>query len=704
MRTEKLNRLEVTGMNVYETSKIRNVVFLGHGGAGKTTLAEAVAYATHTIGKMGSVESGNTISDFDPEEIKRKFSISASVIPVEWEGLKINILDAPGYFDFVGQMEDAMSVADAAVIVVNGKNGVEVGTVKAWEICERRNIPRLFFVTNIDSADVDYNKIVDDLKAKFGKRVAPFHLPIMEDGKLTGYVNVVKMGGRKFIDDKGNYDERDIPPSLDPELGPIREQLMEAVAETDDELMDKYFGGEEFTTEEISTALRKKVIECGLFPVQMGSGINCQGVHSFLQACEKYFPSANKAEVLKKAVNTQTGEEVVADFDCNKPVSAYVFKTIMDPFVGKYSLVKVRTGILKVGDTVFNASKDVEEKLNKLYVIRGKNVIEVDKLYSGDIGAIGKLESTRTGDTLSTKEWPIKYHPTTMSKPYTYMRFSAAKKGEEDKVAQALNKLCIEDLTLKVVVDDENKQSLLYGIGEQQIEIAASKLDGRYKVNINLEKPKVAFRETIRKKVQVQGKHKKQSGGHGQYGDVVIEFEPSGDLSKAYEFDEKIFGGAVPKNYFPAVEKGIQESVKEGPLAGYPVVGIKATLIDGSYHPVDSSEMAFKTATIIAFKKGFLEASPVLLEPIAYLTVTAPDKFSGDIMGDLNKRRGRIMNMTAEEGKQIIEAEVPILELYGYSTSLRSITGGSGDFEYVVSKYEQAPGDVQARMVEENKK
>ena len=692
-------------MNVYKTSDIRNVVFLGHGGAGKTTLAEAVAFATGTITRMGRVQDGNTISDYDKEEIDRKFSISASVVPVEWNGLKVNILDAPGYFDFVGQMEDAMSVADAAVIVVNGKAGVEVGTIKAWDICERRQIPRIFFVTNMDDPNAKYMETVEELKETFGKKVAPFHLPIIEGDKLTGYVNVVKMGGRKFTDNAGNYTERDIPDDVMAELEPCREQLMEAVAESDEDLMDKYFAGEEFTYEEISQALRKNVISCDIVPVQIGSGVTCQGVNSFLQTCEKYFPSADKAEVMKKATNIQTGEEVVADFDCAKPVSAYVFKTIMDPFVGKYSLVKVRTGILKTGDTVYNATKDVEEKLNKLYVMRGKSVIEVPELYAGDIGAIGKLASTRTGDTLSTRGWPIEYHPTTMSKPYTYMRYRAVNKGEEDKIAQALTKLAIEDLTLKFVVDDENKQTLLYGIGEQQLEILASKLEDRYKVKIALEKPRIAFRETIRKKAQVQGKHKKQSGGHGQYGDVIMEFEPSGDLSKPYEFEEKIFGGAVPRNFFPAVEKGIQECVKAGPLAGYPVVGVKATLIDGSYHPVDSSEMAFKTAATLAFKKGFMDASPVLLEPIVELSVTAPDRFSGDIMGDLNKRRGRITNMIpVDGGKQLIEAEVPMLELTGYSTSLRSITGGSGEFEYVVAKYEQAPADVQAKQVAENNK
>ncbi|MBQ2642276.1 MAG: elongation factor G [Eubacterium sp.] len=692
-------------MNVYKTSDIRNVVFLGHGGAGKTTLAEALAFATGAISRMGNVTDGNTISDFDKEEISRQFSISAAVVPVEWEGLKINILDAPGYFDFVGQAEDAMSVADAAVIVVNAKAGVEVGTIKAWEICERRDIPRFFFVTNMDDPNAKYMEIVQELKDKFGKKIAPFHLPIIEDEKLTGYVNVVKMGGRQFTDDQGNYTERDIPDSIQDDLEPCRDALMEAVAESDEDLMEKYFAGEEFTPEEISTALRENVIDCEIVPVMLGSGVTCQGVNSMLQAFEKYFPSADKCKVLKKATNVDTGEEVVADFDSSKDVSAYVFKTIMDPFVGKYSLVKVRTGVLKAGDTVFNANKDVEEKLNKLYVMRGKDVIEVPELQSGDIGAIGKLDSTRTGDTLSTRKWPIEYHPTTMSKPYTYMAYTAAKKGDEDKIAQGLTKLAIEDLTFKFVVDDENHQTLLYGIGDQQIEVMASKLKDRYKVEINLEKPRIAFRETIRSKSQVQGKHKKQSGGHGQYGDVIMEFEPSGDLSTAYEFEERVVGGAVPKNYFPAVEKGIQECVKAGPMAGYPVVGIKCTLIDGSYHPVDSSEMAFKTAATLAFKKGFMEANPVLLEPIAELKVTTPDDSSGDVMGDLNKRRGRVSNMTPiDGGKQLIEAEVPVLELYGYSTSLRSITGGAGEFEYVVSKYEQAPGDVQAAQIEANKK
>lgn len=687
-------------MEVYKIEQLRNVVLLGHGGAGKTTLAEALAYSTKTVTRMGKVVDGTTISDYDKEEIRRKFSIRSTVIPLEWEGLKINLLDAPGYFDFVGQAEEAMSVADAAVIVINGKSGIEVGTRKAWDICERRKIPRIFFVTGMDDPNADYLKIVEDLKEEFGKKVAPFHLPIYEKDKFTGFVNVVKMGGRRFSED-GSYEEIEIPDSVRGNLKEVRSMIVEAVAESSEELMNKYFNGEEFTQEEISQALRRNVIDCEVVPVQMGSGINTYGTNMLLQSFQKYFPSPEKSEVFKKGINAKTQEEVLADKDNTKQISAYVFKTIMDPFVGKYSLVKVCTGILRAGDTVYNAGKEVEEKLQKLYVMRGKDLIEVKELYSGDIGAIGKLNSTRTGDTLSTREVPILYHPTTMSKPQEYMRYKAKNKGEEDKVAQALQKLTIEDLTLKMVNDEENRQMLLYGIGTQQLEIAVSILAERYKVDIELLKPKFAYRETLTKRVEAVGRHKKQSGGHGQFGDVKMIFEPSGNLEQPYVFEEKIFGGAIPKNFFPAVEKGIQESVIKGPLAAYPVVGVKATLIDGSYHPVDSSEMAFKTAAMLCFRTGFVEAKPVLLEPIESLKVTVPDKFTGDIMGDLNKRRGRIMGMNPTTGgKQCIEAEIPMAELFGYSTDLRSMTGGMGDYEHEFVRYEQAPPEIQAKEVE----
>jgi len=688
-------------MNVYKTEDIRNVVLMGHGGAGKTTVAEALAFCTGQTTRMGSVDEGNTISDYDKEEIKRKFSINASVIPIEWEGIKINLIDAPGYFDFVGQMEEAMSVADAAIIVINGKAGVEVGTKKAWDICERRKIPRLFFVSGMDDPNADYLKICEDLKELYGKKVAPFHLPFWENDKLSGFVNVVKMGGRRFLD-KGLYEDCDIPSDVRGDLDQAREMILEAVAESDEDLMEKFFAGEEFTQEEISKALRKSVIECDIVPVQIGSGVDAHGMNMLLQSMEKYFPSPEKAEVFKKGVNTATGEEIEADKDVNKDVSAYVFKTIMDPFIGKYSLVKVCTGILKEGTTVYNPTKDVEEKLSKLYVICGKKVTEVPELYAGDIGAIGKLNSTRTGDSLATKQTPIEYHPTTMSKPYTYKAYRAVNKGEEDKISQALTKCCIEDLTLKVVNDEENRQSLIYGIGDQQLEVLVSKLEEKFKVKIELDKPKIAFRETVKKKASdVQGRHKKQSGGAGQFGEIIIDFEPSGDLEKPYVFEEVVVGGSVPKNFFPAIEKGIAESVLKGPLAGYPVVGIKVTLKDGKYHPVDSNEMAFKMASIKAFKEAMMQAGPVLLEPIASVKVTVPDSFTGDVMGDFNKRRGRVLGMNPDDnGNTVIEADVPMSELYGYSTTLRSMTGGIGTYEYEFARYEQAPSDVQAKEVE----
>jgi elongation factor G len=435
----------------------------------------------------------------------------------------------------------------------------------------------------------------------------------------------------------------------------------------------------------------------------MGSGVHAQGTTMLLQAIEKYFPDPTRMSVSGK--NTKTGDAFAANYDEKKPFSARVFKTIADPFIGKFSLFKVCSGVLKSDIVVYNVDKETEEKVNRIYVLRGKEQIEVDELHAGDIGALGKLSETVTGDTLSTKANPISYDRIEVPTPYTYQRFKTKNKGDDDKVSQALQKLMDEDLTLKMVNDKENRQTLLYGIGDQQLDVVVNKLLNKYKVEIEVMKPRVPFRETLRKKVRVQGRHKKQSGGHGQFGDVHIEFEPSGDMETPFIFEEKIFGGSVPKNYFPAVEKGIADCVIKGPVAGYPVVGLKATLVDGSYHPVDSSEMAFKLATINAFKQGFMDASPVLLEPIASLKVLVPDKFTGDIMGDLNKRRGRVLGMNpVSGGKQEIVADIPMSELYGYSTDLRSMTGGIGDFSYAFSRYEQAPSDVQQKVMEENAK
>ena len=684
-------------MSIYTTDKIRNVVLLGHGGCGKTSLVEAMAYASGLTTRIGKVADGNTISDYDKEEIKRKFSITTSVVPIIWEGCKINVLDAPGYFDFVGEAEEAVSAADAAIIVVSGKAGVEVGTQKAWELCEKYKLPRMFFVSEMDVDHASFRQVVEDLTEMYGKKIAPFYQPIRENEKFVGYINVCKMEGRRFTD-IGKREPCPIPEYSKENLAICREALMDAVAETSEEFMERYFNGEEFTFGEIRAAMKFNVCDGDIIPVSMGSSTEIRNIHNLLNDIVELFPSPDKKAC--NGINMKTNEIFEANYDFSKSKSAYVFKTIVDPFIGKYSLIKVSSGVIKSDDTLYNQERETEEKLSKLYIMQGNKPIEVTELHAGDIGAIGKLTSTRTGDTLSTKAVPVLYGKTEISKPYTYKRYRTKNKGDEDKVSQALARMMEEDLTLKSVNDSENRQTLLYGMGDQHLDVVVSKLADKFKVEVELERPKVAFRETIRKKADVDSKYKKQSGGHGQYGHVKMTFEPSGDLETPYVFEQIVVGGAVPKNYFPAVEKGIQESVTKGPLAGYPVVGVKAVLYDGSYHPVDSSEMAFKTATIQAFKKGFMEANPVLLEPIVTMTVTVPDKYTGDVMGDLNKRRGRVLGMNpVTGGKQEVVADVPMTEMFGYSTDLRSMTGGSGEFSYEFARYEQAPSDVQEKEV-----
>ena len=683
-------------MKVYTTDKIRNVVLLGHGGAGKTSLAEAMGYLSGITSRMGKVSDGNTISDYSKEEQKRQFSISTSVIPIEWEGYKINILDTPGYFDFVGEVEEALSAAGAAIIVVNGKSGVEVGTEKAWELCEKYKLPRFVYVTNMDVDNASFRQVVEDMTEKYGKKMAPFHLPIRENEKFVGYVNVITETGNR-------WQGKEVVPCEVPEynkanLQICRDTLMEAVAETSEEMMERYFGGETFSEAEIRAALRTNVCEGSIVPMSMGSNTLCQGVYTLLDDIIKYMPSPENRQVA--GINMKTNEIYNADYDFSKAKSAYIWKTIVDPFIGKYSLIKVNSGVLKTDDMIYNVDRDIEEKIGKLYILQGNKPVEVPELHAGDIGALAKLTAARTGNSLSTKTTTIKFGKWEISTPYTYLRYKPKDKGDVDKISQALQKLTHEDPTLKLVNDAENRQTLLYGMGDQHLEIVASRLLNEYKVEIELTRPKIAYKETIRKNSDVEYKYKKQSGGHGQYGHVKMRFSPSGDLEQPYEFEQEVVGGAVPKNFFPAVEKGLQESVLKGPMAAYPVVGVKAVLYDGSYHPVDSSEMAFKMATIQAFKKGFMEASPVLLEPIASLKVTVPDAYTGDIMGDLNKRRGRVLGMNPQPGgKQVIEADIPMSSLYGYCTDLRSMTGGRGEYAYELARYEQAPSDIQEKEV-----
>ena len=680
-------------MKVYRTDEIRNVVLLGHGGAGKTSLVEAMAYVSGVTNRLGKVADANTISDFDKEEHKREFSISTSLVPIEWEKAKINILDTPGYFDFVGEVEEAVSAADAAVIVVSGKAGVEVGTQKAWELCDKYHLPRMVYVTEMDVDDASFREVVETLTAKYGKCIAPHFQPIREHEKLVGYINVIKNAGRKYTG-LGEREECEIPEYCLPNLQICRETLLEAVAETSEDLMERYFAGEEFSVEEIRAAMRYSVEDGSIVPVAMGSNTQAQGVANLLSDIVRFFPSPDKRTCA--GINRVTNEIFEANYEFSKAKSAYVFKTMVDPFIGRYSFVKVCSGVIKGEDVLYNSTTETEEKLGKVYTMQGNKPIEVPELFAGDIGAIAKLSNTKTGDTLSTKQTQVIYGKTEYSQPYTYKRYRVKKKGDEDKVSQALARIMAEDITIRTLNDGENRQALLYGMGDQHLDIIVSKLLNRYKVEIDLEEPKVAFRETIRKASDVDTKYKKQSGGHGQYGHVKMRFAASGDLNTPYIFEEEVVGGAVPKNYFPAVEKGLQDSVVKGPLAGYPVVGVKATLYDGSHHPVDSSEMAFRTAAVQAFKKGVLEAGPVLLEPIVTLKVTVPEDYTGDVMGDLNKRRGRVLGMTpGANATQTIEADIPMTGMSGYCTILRSMTGGRGSYEYAFARYEQAPLEVQ---------
>lgn len=689
-------------MDVYTTDKIRDVVILGHGSAGKTSLVEAMANLSGLTSRLGNITDGTTISDYDKEEQKRKFSISTSLVPVIWNDYKINVLDTPGYFDFVGEVEEAVAAAEAAIIVVNGKNGVEVGTQKAWDLCEKYSLPRMFFISNMDAENADYEKTLNELKELYGNKVAPIYLPVHDGGKYIGYVNIVKQRARKFID-KQNKVEIPIPDNVMDSYETCRTALLDSVAESSEELMDRYFSSDdpsnEFTLDEIYTALKSSARDGELVPVGIGSSVNLQGILLLMDDIINYFPAPGERKLA--GVNTRTGETFHADYDSSKDKSAFIFKSIADPFIGKYSLIKVASGSISGADTLYDIENDNEFRVGKVYTLIANKPVEVARLNAGDIGALAKLDAA-TGDSLATKAVPVRYdNLLEFSKPYTCKAFTPKKKGEDDKVAQALAKIAVEDQTIRVVNDSENRQTLLYGIGDQQLEVIASKVENAYKVGMNLEKPKVAFRETIRKNSDVDSKYKKQSGGHGQYGHVKMRFEPSGDTNTPYVFEQVVVGGAVPKNYFPAVEKGIAESCLKGPLAGYPVVGVKATLYDGSYHPVDSSEMAFKTASSMAFKKGFMEASPILLEPIVNMKVTVPDKYTGDVMGDLNKRRGRVLGMNPDHhGNTIVDADVPQAEIYGYSTTLRSMTGGAGDFEYEFARYEQAPADVQEREVE----
>ncbi|MBR6729515.1 MAG: elongation factor G [Clostridia bacterium] len=685
-------------MKDYPVAKIRNVVLLGHGRAGKTTLAEALLFSAGAAERMGSTAQGNTVSDYDPEEIKRLCSINASILPLEWADEKINFIDTPGYFDFVGEQAEAVSAADAALLVISGKSGVSVGAEKAWALCEKHNLPLMIYINKVDDEKADYQKVVNELKEKFGKRIAPFLVPIKNGDKIEGFVNVAKMTARTW--QNGQRVDIPVPDDMADEINPVRELLMEAVAETDEALMAKYFDGEEFTKEEMVGGLKKGTADRAIVPVLCGSALEDRGTRILLQTILDCLPSPDFRE---KLAEDATGEPVEVAADPAAPLAAQCFKTIADPFIGRLSFIRVYRGTLKKDSTVYNTDKKAEEKIGRIYMMRGKKQIETDKLIAGDIGAVPKLAITATGDTLCDKAAQITFEKIEFPAPVTSMAIMPKAKGDEEKISAGLNKMMEEDKTIRLTNNVETKQQVLSGIGEQHIEVVVSKLKAKYGVDVTLAEPKVPYRETIRKAVKAEGKHKKQSGGHGQYGHVWIEFEPTD--AEDLVFEEKVFGGAVPKNFFPAVEKGLRDSMAHGVLAGYPVVGLKATLYDGSYHSVDSSEMAFKMAAGLAYKAGLAQASPVLLEPYGTLVVNIPNANMGDVMGDVNKRRGRVLGSDPQDdGSVTITADVPMAEMARFATDLRSMTQGRGSFTFTFRAYEQAPEHIAKKIIEESAK
>ena len=682
-------------MKKYESKNIRNLALVGHSGSGKTSLSEALLYLTGAIDRPGTVENGNTVSDFDREEINRKISIGLSLLPVEWKNTKINLLDTPGYFDFESQVLVSLRAAEAALMVIDASAGIEVGSEKYWNYTENISLPRIIFLNKIDKPNVDFNVRISELHTEFGKKVLPLVLTIGMGETFEGLIDI--MDKKAFKYDGYKSTEIPIPENRVAEVEAAYNEIVEIIAMTDDTLMEKYFAGEEFTEEEIRKGMTAAVLNGSAVPLIAGSATMGSGIDLLLDTIVKYVPSPDSPGA-NAGFRPVEGEAVVMSKD--KPLSGVVFKTIVDPYIGKISFVKVLCGELRKGE-IYNVNKDKTEKSAGLYFMQGKKQIDTDSITAGDIGAMAKLEKTETGDSISDPAHPIEYKQVKLPESNLSFAIEADSKNDEDKLSPSLSKLAQEDPTFIPDRNQETKQLLIKGIGNVQLEAMMSKLANNYGVNVHKIDLRIPYRETIRGKSEVQGRHKKQTGGAGQFGDVWIRFEP---IEEGFEFDEEVFGGSVPKNYFPAVEKGLEESLDRGPLAGFPVTGLKATLYDGSYHPVDSNEMAFKTAAQLAFKKGVTEAKPVLLEPIMSVQITIPDAYLGDIMGDINKRRGRILGMEQDEsGNQLVNAEAPFAEMCEYAIDLRSMTQGRGSFSMEFKSYEDVPMEIANKIIEEAK-
>ncbi len=669
------------------TKNIRNIVLLGHGSAGKTSLAEAMLFYKKLTDRLGKTTDGNTVCDYDPEEIKRGFTLSAAMINFIHNDIKINVIDTPGYLGFKGEAKQAARVADAAIIVVDGRTGVQVGTDLGCDYATEAKIPKSFFINRFDDGEARFAKVFSALRERYGVAVCPIFIPMIEGDHVGGFLNLIDMKVYKY-DDKGNLSHGiSIPSDFVGTAHEYRNMLLESIAETSEELMEKYFAGEEITRDEAVEAIHQGIINGGIVPVICGSAAKVWGVGPLLDVIADSFPRPTA----RGAEHSVDGSEIAIEKD-GEP-ALFVFKTIADPFVGKMTFFKVMNGEVRRDMTLKNA-RGGEEKLNKIYTVCGKKQTEVNSLCCGDIGVTAKLNDTNTNDTLSTSG-KIRYAHVISPVPYMAKGIVPVAKGDEDKISQGIAKLLEEDLTLRFENNAETKQMLIYGLGDMHLDVTVARLKARYGISVALEKQRIAYREAIKKKVSVEGKHKKQSGGHGQYGHVKIEFSPSD--TEGLTFTESIFGGSVPKNFHPAVQKGLEEAMKKGVLAGFPMIGLKANLFDGSYHDVDSSEMAFKMAASIAYKEGMKLAAPVLMEPVMALSVYVPDSMVGDIMGDLNKRRGRVLGINPDENKHgstIIEAEAPQAELLEYTVALRSMTQGRGRYDMKFVRYEEVPAPV----------
>ncbi len=682
-------------MRQYLEENIRNVVLAGHGSSGKTSLAEAMLYMSGSSERFGKVEDGTTVCDFDPEEIKRKASVSSTVAPLPWGSTKINLLDTPGLFDFAGGMYEGVCAAESVLITVSGKSGLTVGVEKAYKLAVEQNKARMFFITKLDRESADFYKVLEELKSKFGPSVCPIVVPYVENRQVVCYINLIDM--KAYTYDEGANAKECPMPDTGHRLDGLIAAISEAVAETDEALFEKYFSGEAFTREEILAGIRQGVKTNAITPVLCGSSFTLAGVDMLLDAMVNLLPSAKEAAGV--TAEDKDGNPVEIACDQNGPLAAYVFKTVADPFVGKMSFIKVISGRLSSDMSPINATTGEPERMGKLVYVRGKKQEDTSAICAGDIGVATKLVSVKTGDTLCDPKNIVKIEPYKFPNACLSMAIKPKSKGDEGKISQAITRLMEEDPTITYENNVETHQQIISGLGEQHLDVIVSKLKNKFGVEVTLEDPIIPYRETIRKKVKVEGKHKKQTGGHGQFGHVWIEFEPCD--SEDLVFEENVFGGAVPKGFFPAVEKGLRDCIKKGTLAGYPVVGLKATLTDGSYHPVDSSEMAFKMAATLAYKAGMPQASPVLLEPIVSLKIYVPDNNTGDIIGEMNKRRGRILGMNPiGDGMQEIEGEAPMAEMHDFATVLRSITQGRGNFISNFERYEQVPSNLEADIIE----